>query len=445
MNLICKPKSILNRLRPAQRMKGIKASGFCATMLDLAAISDVKEFESIRRNNFKREPGTVYLTEHPDKLCEEAERLVVQAAKAAGLELPIALAPYAAPDIMLGKEPSEASSKLNGIYRDLAKETVAAAIDAGCQSVIVHPLFAGIEVADEWETNREFYLELARIAEIRNSDIQILLINRAKDINGHLVRGICAEPEEACKWVDELNDASGVIDPSTKPRFGFCFDVGTATLCGQDLFSTISPLGERLKAVIARDCDGTHDISMLPYTACIRGQQTDWLGLFRALRKISFDGDLIMDFADTYAAFSIMLNQHILNLGYEVGRFFEWQIGIENRVKKYKSRVLFGAGNMCREYLTNYGEDYPPLFTCDNNSSRWGEDFYGITIENPEKLRELSPDTAIFICNMYYNEISAQLKEMNLPNPIEWFNDEYMPTFHMERLAMAADPKETKK
>ena len=41
---------------------------------------------------------------------------------------------------------------------------------------------------------------------------------------------------------------------------------------------------------------------------------------------------------------------------------------------------------------------------------------------------------------MYYNEITAQLKEMNLPNPIEWFNDEYMPTFHMERLDMAADP-----
>lgn len=434
MNLICRPKGIINILRPTQKMKDIKAAGFTASMLDLPAISDGHEYESLRRNNFRREPGRVYLTDQPEELAGQADRFFVQAASAADVDLPIALAPYASPDIDLGKEPLLAVRELSEIYSALAKESLKAAIAAGCKRIIVHPLFAGISPLEEWETNRTFYLELAGGADDLNSDIEILLINRAKNINGHLVRGICAEPEEACRWVDELN-----AQVAGSKRFGFCFDVGTATLCGQELYNAMSPLGERLEAVIIRDCDGIHDVSMLPYTACIKGQQTDWLGVFRALRKTGFDGDLIMDFGDTYSSFSAMINQHILNLGYEVGKFFLWQCDIENMVKKYDKRVLFGAGNMCREYMSNYGGDYPPLFTCDNNSSRWGEEFCGLTIESPEKLKELSPDTAIFICNMYYNEITAQLKEMNLPNPIEWFNDEYMPTFHMERLNLAAD------
>ncbi len=235
--------------------------------------------------------------------------------------------------------------------------------------------------------------------------------------------------------MDELNsDHPG--------RFGLCFDIGTATLCGQDLFSAIKPLGERLKAVIIRDTDGIHDVAMLPYTACIRGQQTQWLEMIRALRKVDFDGDLILDFGDTYGCMPDPLRKTVLSFARETGEFLMWHIGMERMVRKYEKRVLFGAGNMCREYLSNYGKDYPPLFTCDNNSARWGEDFYGITIENPEKLKELSPDTAIFICNIYYDEITAQLREMGLPNPIEKFSDEYMPTFHMVRLDMARDPNE---
>ena len=435
MNLICRPESILNRLRPAQKMKDIRSAGFTMSMLDISALSNSHEFEHLRSNNFKRDPGVVYLTEKPEQLCSESEKCIVKTAKAAELEIPIALAPYAAADVELGKEPEEAAKELNNIYKTLAEESLKAAIAAGCSRIIIHPLFVGLMPSEEWETNKLFYTKLSEIADELKSEIRILLINRAKNINGHLVRGICAEPEEACRWVDELN-----AQIAGSKRFGFCFDVGTATLCGQDLYTTMIPLGERLEAVIIRDCDGIHDVSMLPYTACIKGQQTDWLGVFRALRKTGFNGDLIMDFGNTYSSFSAMINQHILNLGYEVGKFFIWQCNIENVVKKYNKRVLFGAGNMCREYMSNYGKDYPPLFTCDNNSSRWGEQFCGLTIENPEKLKELSPDTAIFICNMYYNEITAQLKEMDLPNPIEWFSDEYMPTFHMERLNLAADP-----
>ena len=87
--------------------------------------------------------------------------------------------------------------------------------------------------------------------------------------------------------------------------------------------------------------------------------------------------------------------------------------------------------------MKNYGKEYPPRYTCDNNSARWGETFEGLEIKNPEELKDLPEDVTIFICNMYYREIEEQLREMGLKNPIEYFSDEYMPSYHFERLNMS--------
>ena len=40
------------------------------------------------------------------------------------------------------------------------------------------------------------------------------------------------------------------------------------------------------------------------------------------------------------------------------------------------------------------------------------------------------------ICNVYYREIEAQLKDMGIENPIERFNDEFLPQFPFKRLDM---------
>ena len=55
-------------------------------------------------------------------------------------------------------------------------------------------------------------------------------------------------------------------------------------------------------------------------------------------------------------------------------------------------------------------------------------------IKPPEALKELDADCAIFICNIYYKEIEEQLRQMGLCNPIEYFNDEYMPSYYFDRL-----------
>ena len=111
----------------------------------------------------------------------------------------------------------------------------------------------------------------------------------------------------------------------------------------------------------------------------------------------------------------------------KIGEYLEFQIELETVIKKYPKRVLFGAGNMCRNYMKCYGKEYPPLFTCDNNSNLWETEFEGLVIKNPEELKNLPDDCAIFICNLYYEEIQTQIEAMGLKNPIEWFNDEYLP------------------
>ena len=428
MQLICKP--YIGDNRPRKDIEKIREAGFTASMLDVSVRCGAGEFEYFSRANAKRDPDKIYLSEQPEKLTEDVAKWLINPAREAGLPLPIAMSPfipYKHPEWNIGRE-------VNEVLLKLAAETVKAAVAAGCGSVIIHPLSIGIERGMEWEVNKEFYLKLAGIADELGSNIQILLCNMCLNINGHLVRGICADPEEACAWVDELNRECKKPDGS---RFGFCFDLGSATLAGQDPYETMAPLGLRLAALIVRDLDGIHDSAMLPYTACVRGQQTDWLSFVRGARVAGFDGDLILDFSDTLGGTLELLRPYVMKLAYETGALLVKHLNIENVIKKHDSRVLFGAGNMCRAYMKCYGEEYPPLFTCDNNSTRWGEEFCGLTIESPEKLRELDPDTAIFLCNTYYKEIGDQIAAMNLPNPVEWFSDEYMPTFHMEKLPYA--------
>ena len=274
---------------------------------------------------------------------------------------------------------------------------------------------------------REYYLELAKIA--KKNDITILIKNQSWNVNGHYIRGLFSDECEVLSFIDELNNAVN------EECFGFALDFGTCSLCGQNMYDFVINLKQRLKMVILRDCDGSRETSMLPFTSVYEySSKTDWLNLIRGLRSIDFDSLLLMYFRDTAAAFSPIIRPSLIKLSKNIADYFEWQIGMEKLLKKYPSRVLFGAGNMCRAYMKCYGEKYPPLFTCDNNKKLWGIDFCGLKVEPPDKLKEIPKDCVIYICNIYYSEIEQQLRDMGLKNPIERFNDEYMPTFYFDRL-----------
>ena len=405
--------------RPGQGIPDMTRAGFKQVMLDFAMFCPEYELENAWKEKKKKTSGKrppVY--EHPEDLYDRAKPVLDRCAQE-GMRLPAARAPYLARDTK--------REDLNELLARLAKESIRVCGQAGCRYLIVKPLFSGVGHGCEWEINRRYYLGLADIA--KKNNVTILLQNQCRDVNGHLVRGICADGYEAAEWIDRLNEAAG------EERFGFCMDAGTCSLCGQDMREFAVSLGSRIKAVILRDCDGHCETSMLPFTCVGRGQSaTDWLGLIRGLREIDFDGFLIMDFSTTAAAFSPLLRPQLLPLAKAVASYFQWQISMKKVLKKYDKRVLFGAGNMCRNFMKCYGGEFPPLYTCDNNKARWGKQFEGLEIKPPESLKELPPDCAIFICNIYYREIEQQLREMGISNPIEYFNDEYMPSYYFDTL-----------
>ena len=308
----------------------------------------------------------------------------------------------------------------------VSKSCISTAIRFGAKMIVIQPYWFDISLEDEWKVNREYYLELSKAC--GDSEIQILLTNICKYVDGHLVRGICSDSNITRQWIDDLNQEVGC------ERFGFMLDSGYFNICGRDMYEVCIALGDRIKAVNLRDNSGRDDASLLPFTAADYGSNnTDWLGLIRGLREIAFDGELVVEFFDTMRALSPMIRPTFYPLVKAVGDYFKWQVEIENNLKKYKKIALFGAGNMCRNFMKNYGEKYRPLYTCDNNSKIWGTEFEGLTVNPPETLKELPEDAAIFICNVYYREIEAQLREMGIKNDIEYFNDEYMPTFYFDR------------
>lgn len=427
MNISCEPQGIVAFRHPKQGIGDIAGAGFEQMVLNLAAVCLAGELEDIGKPAPKavKKRETALICEHPEKMYEYMKPILEQC-MARHLQCPVAAAPY------LNRNTKR--DDLNDLLRKLVMEGIKICGQAGCRFLIVQPLFAGIADQDLWECNREYYLDLAAYA--GQADVQILLANQCKDYNGHLVRGICSDGRQAAAWVDALNEAVG------EERFGFCMDVGVCNLCGQNMYDFALALGSRIKAVILRDCDGHSESALLPFTGVKRGQsQTDWLNLIRGLREIGFDGELIMNMTDTVTAFSPILRPELMRMAKSVADYFKWQIEIENLLRKYPNRVLFGAGNMCRNYMKCYGEKYPPLFTCDNNRTLWETEFCGLTVKAPEALKDLADDCAIFICNIYYREIEAQLRRMGLKNPVEFFNDEYMPSFYFDRVEREENPK----
>lgn len=420
MNVSCAPHGIVAFRHPKQGIGDITKAGFERMLLDLSMCCPPGELEAAGKLSHRavKDSTTDSRFEHPEKMAEYMRPIMDQCA-AGYLQCSVAKAPYLKRDTK--------RKDFNYFVEELVKESIRICGKAGCRHLVVKPLFAGIPKDNLWEQNREFYLSLAQLA--KKYDIQILLENQCKDLNGHLIRGVCSDSRQAAQWIDQLNEAVG------EERFGFCMDVGVCNLCGQNMYDFILALGSRMKAVILRDNDGNSDSALLPFTAVRQSQpQTDWLNLIRGLREIGFDGELILDFHDTASVFSPLLRPGLLQMAKSVADYFKWQIEIENQLGKYPSRVLFGAGNMCRNYMKCYGEKYPPLFTCDNNRNIWETGFCGLTVKSPEALKTLPEDCAVFICNIYYREIESQLRQMGIKNPIAFFNDEYMPSFYFDRV-----------
>lgn len=305
----------------------------------------------------------------------------------------------------------------------------------GVSKFIVRPIVVNIARDNVRELNEKFYLDLVQSCE--NVDTQILLVNSCRSVGGHLVRGMFTEPDEAVEWVDSLNnqvDGAKSIDKCGDRRFAFCADIGAYNLCAMNMQDTLKSISKITEMIILGDNNGQTNMSLMPFFGENGGYgAVDYLSIIRGLREIRFDKDLVIDASTSVELCPAMLRSKYLAFLNDVAEYIKWQIELETSLYKYKNIVLFGAGNMCRAFMKAYGDRVHPLFTCDNNPKSWGTEFEGLEVKNPESLRELPDNTGVYICNMYYREIEAQLREMGIVN-IEFFNDEYLPSYHENRI-----------
>ncbi|MCM1154878.1 MAG: hypothetical protein NC392_05890 [Roseburia sp.] len=410
MNLSYRNTCLIDTRRPAGGIRDLKNAGIENLMLCIAAWLRPPEEDNDETASRRWKMKTVSKREEPETIKKRYLDMIA-ACRKDGIDIPVLYAPR------FGRRKGKPWPQ--NYITDVMHESIDFCKKAECRYLV-------IGMPEEEKDDTGFYGKLSEKA--RKADIHILLVNQTTDLSGHLVRGVLCEPKRAVEVIDRLNRDAG------QDVFGFCLDMGVCNICGNDVQGFVNALGNRLKAVILRDNDGHKNASLLPFT-CAYGEKTvtDWMGLIRGLREIGFDGELIVDFTDTLAAFSPLIRPTLFKLAREVGDYFKWQIEIENNLKKYKRFVLFGAGNMCRNYMKCYGEKYPPLFTCDNNPKLWGTEFEGLIVKNPEELKNLPEDCCVVICNIYYREIERQLQEMGIKN-IGYFNDEYMPSFYFDRL-----------
>lgn len=431
-------------------IRDIAQAGFKSVSMDMNLLYPAAEFDSIIKNGSIRNKKNIPIWEKPELMRNEI-RLIRNKYEECGLDIQLVRAPFFSRTAelfqsMLQEYKDTSHFDLLDLLLKISTECINLCGEMNCPYIVIPPVCCHASNETGWEINEEYYLALADAA-LKNR-VTILLQNQYFEFNGHLVKGAFSDNIKAAEFIDRINEyvqtrfAERKAGDFRMDVFGFCLDIGVCNICGQDMREYILPLGQRIKSVIIRDCDGQHDDALLPFTCVSQNRsKTDWLSLIRGLREVAYDGQLVFDLKDTASAFRPLLIQPILKLAKTVADYFAWQIGIENQLKKYNSIVLFGAGNMCRDFMKCYGEKYPPLFTCDNNSGRWGESFCGLEIKPPDALLELSEDCGIFICNIYYNEIAEQLKCMGVHN-IEFFNNEYMPSFYFDNLEMWKDDKD---
>ena len=407
MEIVCSPAGLSDNLHPVQGIGDVVQAGFREGVLDFSIVCSGYRLEKHGSDHTGMRKAMAAIDDF----------LAGCAAK--GLRLPIASAPCLKRDTIRKDDAA--------VLTPLIYECLRYCAQADCHYLVVRPLGKGLTGQSLWRANQAFYLSMLKDA--RKYGVTILLENSCRNISGHFIRGACADGAEAAAWVDQLNEAAG------EERFAFCLNMEAAGLCGQSLQELAVALGHRLRAVFLTDGNGLQEQALLPFTgACKRQSQTDWLGMIRGLRAVNFDGMLVLAMRDTAAAISPLLRPALMRLAKAEADYISWQIQMEEVLHRYPSVVLFGAGNMCRNYMKCYGAAYPPLFTCDNNEQRWGTEFCGLMVRPPEALKSLPKDCAILICNVYYREIEEQLRGMGIRNTIAYFNDEYLPQFEFTRL-----------
>lgn len=177
--------SILDLNNSKRYINYVSAAGFRSMMLDLGVFLTKSDLE-----DYGPEKRAVDM----DKLYKQLETLIEQCTKYS-----IHFDSIRVPHLWWNTKRTD----LNELLLQIGKECIKICRRVNCRYVIVQPLFSGIMKADRWQENYRYYFELGKLAQTNN--VCILLENQCDNINGHPVRGICADTYFTSMLIDGLN------------------------------------------------------------------------------------------------------------------------------------------------------------------------------------------------------------------------------------------------
>ena len=186
-------------------------------------------------------------------------------------------------------------------------------------NLVVHPI-KNRDRNLEWQLNMQMYSKLIPAA--KKHGVTICLENLFDWRNGHAIQCACTDAQEACRYIDTLNEMAG------QSCFGFCYDVGHGNITSRNIYEDLKILGKRIKVLHIHENDGRMDSHCAPYTVRVGSKQgaTDWDGFLRGLKEIGYEGPLNFE---TFAAVEYLPKQVVsVALQYisGIGQYFKSKI-----------------------------------------------------------------------------------------------------------------------
>lgn len=129
--------------------------------------------------------------------------------------------------------------------------------------------------------------------------------------------GHCANPDEAARTIDALNEKAG------KKCFGLCMDTGHLNLLRTSFRTYVPVLGDRIAALHIHDNTQEDDSHLMPYSGTIF-----WSDFTAALREVGYSGDLSFETYRQYIPERLpaALVPGFLRLNCEIGEYFRSEI-----------------------------------------------------------------------------------------------------------------------
>ncbi len=249
----------------------------------------------------------------------------------------------------------------------------------------------------------------------------LLIENSNVEKNEVYIYGPFSEGRKLCAIVSDIRSRYNY------DNVGICADIGVSNLLGSNLKAFIEDCMSCLVLVHVNDNDGAEDVAQMPFTFTVgRGTRaTDIYRVIGMLIKYDFSGFIVFNNVGTWKRTPAVLHHSMIRLLEGMAAEWEKEFGFADKLNQDgRQLILFGAGNMFRDYMISFGDKYPPKFIVDNNKEVWGEERLGIEIKSPDAILDIPPEERnVWICNMNYEPIGKQLKNMGIE--YDCFIDQY--------------------